>query len=243
MNAYTRPIAEFYPLSTPQSKRWGRIRRTTGLIAAISMLLLSTLACSISPEKVLASSPIPPGNVLFQDDFSDPNSSWDTWSDSNSVTSYDQGGLRIVVNQPHFDFWSRPGKRFDQAHLSVLTTKLAGPDNNDFGLICRFKNRDNFYAFLISSDGYGGILKVLNGVYTIISGPSLQYFEVIRQGEAQNVIEAVCNESMLQLMVNGEKVLEAQDGDLTTGEVGVIAGAYEVSGVDILFDDFKVMNP
>jgi hypothetical protein len=218
-------------------------RKMLGALIVLILLAASSLACSFSPGEVMASNESVGGTVLFQDNFSDPNSGWDVWSNSNSLASYEQGGLRIQVNQSHFDFWSRPGKRYDQVILKVSATKLAGPDDNDYGLICRYKNRDNFYAFLISSDGYGGILKVQNGQYGLISGSNLQYSDVIKEGSSRNDLMAICSGNDLKLIVNGKQVAQAKDNELISGEVGVLAGAYGTPGVDILFNDFKAIKP
>jgi hypothetical protein len=43
--------------------------------------------------------------------------------------------------------------------------------------------------------------------------------------------------------VNGVAVMNATDTDLSGGLVGLIAGTFEESGVDILFDNFIVTKP
>ena len=90
----------------------------------------------------------PRPNSIFVDDFSNPASGWETWSDANgSFVAYQNGGLRILVKDKQFDYWSRPGKRFVDARIEVDAIKVAGPNDNDFGLICRSQDRNNFYAF------------------------------------------------------------------------------------------------
>jgi hypothetical protein len=38
-------------------------------------------------------------------------------------------------------------------------------------------------------------------------------------------------------------VATAQDTDLANGDVGVLAGAFDEAGVDVLFDHFVVIQP
>lgn len=217
------------------------MKRWRGFLLLAGMAAFS-LACTL-PTLAPAGSPPAAGEVLFRDDFSDLESGWDTWDNGLSFVRYEYGGLRILVNEPHFDYWSRPKKNFGDVRLEVEAAKLGGPDNNDFGLLCRYQDRDNFYAFLVSSDGYGGILKVKDGSYELIGEGQLQYNETIRQGSAANYLRAECVGARLSLFVNGQKLHEVQDADFSSGDVGVIVGAYEVPGVDIFFDNFVVYNP
>jgi hypothetical protein len=183
------------------------------------------------------------GDVLFQDDFSDAGSGWATWNRDGSEVAYRSGGLAIRVNEVRYDYWSRPGKRFADAILAVDSNKISGTDNNDFGLICRYRNSDNFYAFLISSDGYYGIVRVQDGNYQILGADSLQFHEAIRTGDAANQLQAECNGNQLTFLVNGVIVGQAQDSTFSAGEVGLLAGTYDEPGVEILFDNFIVIQP
>lgn len=183
------------------------------------------------------------GSILFQDDFSNLKSGWNTWNKNDSLVAYQAGGLRIFVNEPEIDYWSRPKYSFDDTMINVDAVKIGGPDNNQYGVICRYQDEANFYGFLISSDGYAGIIKVFEGNYQMISGKMLAYQDAIIQGDALNYLRADCNQSDLTFYINGTKVLEAQDNSFTSGDVGLIAGTYEETGVDIFFDNFIVYKP
>ena len=219
------------------------MKRTPAALITLMILILISLACS-GPEVLNQSQNTPqPGAVLFQDDFSNANSGWATWDDGVSMVAYQDGGLRIFVGEAQFDYWSTPGEKFLDTRVEVEAAKLSGSDDNDFGILCRYKDPDNFYALLISSDGYAGILKVKEGEYKLISGESMDYFEVIQKGTALNRLEGQCVGSKLILSANGEQLLEVDDFDFMYGETGVIAGSYDESGVDIFFDNFIVYNP
>ncbi|NJN80226.1 MAG: hypothetical protein HC797_07025, partial [Anaerolineales bacterium] len=43
--------------------------------------------------------------------------------------------------------------------------------------------------------------------------------------------------------VNGFQVAQAQDSTLTSGDVGILAGTFDTPGVDIVFDNFVVLQP
>jgi hypothetical protein len=217
------------------------MRSTVTIIVLILLAVFST-SCDISEISVLPQA-AESGAVLFSDNFSNPNSGWDTWSQDGSFVTYQDGTLRIYVNEPQYSYWSRPGKRYDDARIRVDATRIGGPEDNDMGIICRFKNEDNYYAFLISSDGYGGIVKVKDGQYHLLTGEALAYIEAVKTDSETNAIGADCIGSKLALFVNGLLVAFAEDSDFMTGEVGLIAGTYDLTGVDIAFDNFIVLKP
>jgi hypothetical protein len=130
-------------------------------------LLLVTLACSaLGGPQINASTLVPEqigANVLYSDDFSDPDSGWDRVQAEEGVTDYENGQYRIFVDQAQHDYWANPGQSFTDVQVEADATKIGGPDDNDFGLICRYQDVENFYAFLISSDGFYAIMKYSDG--------------------------------------------------------------------------------
>jgi hypothetical protein len=184
-----------------------------------------------------------PERLLFQDDFSNPNSGWDSLHNEDGVTDYQNGQYRIFVNTTNTDVWANPGLNFTNTIIEVDATKVGGDDNNDLGVICRYKDDENFYFFVISSDGYYGIGKLKDGQQVLIGMESMPPTDVVKQGAATNHIQAVCDGSTLRLVVNGELLAETTDPDLTSGDAGLLAGSFEDPGTDILFDNFVVREP
>jgi hypothetical protein len=184
-----------------------------------------------------------PERLLFQDDFSNPNSGWDSLHNEDGVTDYQNGQYRIFVNTTNTDVWANPGLNFTNTIIEVDATKVGGDDNNDLGVICRYKDDENFYFFVISSDGYYGIGKLKDGQQVLIGMESMPPTDVVKQGAATNHIQAVCDGSTLRLVVNGDLLAETTDPDLTSGDAGLLAGSFEDPGTDILFDNFVVREP
>lgn len=210
----------------------------------LTVLASASLACSgVSLASSSIGNAVPNSQVLYQDDFSKSDSGWGTWKQDVSEVSYQSGGLRVLIKEPHYDYWSRPGKRFADARLEVDATRLSGPENNDFGLICRYRNSDNFYAFVSSSDGYYGIVLVKDGQYQVLGSEQLQYSSTIRKGNATNHLRGECIGNTLTFSINKKPLMQVEDSTFKSGEVGVMAGSYDKPGVDILFDNFIVMKP
>ncbi len=183
------------------------------------------------------------GSVVFQDDFSNPESGWNRAETEDGSVDYLDGVYRIRVDATQVDLWANPGRLFNDARVSVRAVKAGGPDDNDFGAICRYQNNRNFYAFLISSDGYYGILRFQDGQRTTLGQDGLRPSSAIRQGEAENSILVECIGDRLGLWVNGVLVQEVRDSTHAAGDVGLIAGTFDEPGVDIHFDNLIVYQP
>ena len=157
-------------------------------------LILLVLCTACSPQYVNAgrSQAQIPGTTLYSDDFSNPASGWGVWNRDGALVEYQSGTLRILVQNTQYDFWSVAGQNFSDVQVEVDSKKIAGPDDNDFGLICRYVDLNNFYQFMVSSDGYYGIAKMKNGQYSLIGADQLQFSTAIAQGGAANRLRADC---------------------------------------------------
>jgi hypothetical protein len=222
------------------------------ILAALTVLALVTLACalpSLGGRYTTGSDDggsVVDNNLLFMDDFSDTGSGWDRYQDELVSTDYFNDAYRIQVFTPAYWAWAIPNQYFSgDVRVTVHGTMRGGPLDNAFGVICRHKDVENFYLFMISSDGYVGIGRRINGSdLELISGDSLVTSDAILQGQgATNAIQADCIGSTLTLTVNGTQVLTVTDTSLTSGDVGLAASTFSESGVDILFDNFTVMRP
>lgn len=188
--------------------------------------------------------PLPTSNIIFMDEFTYNTTGWSTWSDESGIVNYENGGMRIVVNEPNALHWTNPGLTFQDVQIEVDAIKQAGPDENDIGVICRYQDAQNMYFFVISSDGYYGIGKLKGGEETLIGMDKFGYDNnAIRTGQATNHLRADCIGSKLTLHVNDKKLAEVEDSDFPLGDVGLLAGSYDTPGVDILFDNFVVKEP
>lgn len=203
--------------------------------------ILSISACSAVNQNLPASN-LPPGSILFQDDFAQQTTGWDRMLVNEGVMDYDSGGYRILVNALQTNFWSTPSKTFTDTRIEVDTGKLAGPDENRIGLLCRFNGKD-YYFFIISSDGYYG-MGIFKESQAILLGQNEMLTSAnINKGLAINHLRADCAGQTLTFYVNGFQIAQTQDATLTSGDVGIIAGTFATSGVDIIFDNFVVLQP
>lgn len=204
------------------------------------LLITCLAACSALPTQQPQA--LPSGSVLFQDDFASASTGWDRMLVQEGVMDYDGGGYRILVNALQTNFWSTPNKNFTDVRLEVDTGKLAGPDENRIGLLCRFNGKD-YYFFIITSDGFYGIGLFKDGQAVLLGQSELLSSANINKGLAINHLRADCVGQTLTFYVNGFQIAQAQDATLPSGDVGMLAGTFATPGVDIIFDNFVALQP
>ena len=211
----------------------------TGLMLAIALL---ASACA-SPAAATPGDP----NTLLKDDFSKPSSGWDKYTGAEGQVGYDNGQYLIRVDQPQIYLWGTPGLNLADLTLAVDTSQAAGPVNNEFGVICRFaKNGDknSFYFFAISSDGYYASGKVVQNKLTYLDPKDFQASKTVQTGaSAVNHLAATCQGNRMTFAVNGTPLSSFTDDELKRGDVGLMAGTFDEGGVAIHFDNVVVTKP
>ena len=194
-----------------------------------------------------ASVPIPavpagsPGDVLYQEQFESNTTGWARIANDNGIMDYDGGGYRILVRQPRLNIWSTSKKDYSDVRVEADVIKLNGPDENRMGLICRYQGGD-YYFFMISNDGYYVIGKFIGGMTLLLSQSEMQATDAIQTG-TMNHLRADCIGDRLTFYINFTEVASATDTDFPSGDVGVVAGSFTEPGVDVLFDNFVVIQP
>ncbi|HEX5506223.1 MAG TPA: hypothetical protein VFW96_26630 [Thermomicrobiales bacterium] len=206
------------------------------------------LAGLLGREQYLAKTQ-PQRNVILKDDFSNPNSGWDQGQfPSGDSIAYANGGYRFTLSQPHKALVASNSKlaNLTDTRVEVDATRIGGPDDNLFGILCRATDSGDFYVAAISSGGeIAGLgdfvlLKVKNDQTTVlVEGAD----SAIHTGGATNRIRFDCVGNSLTLYVNGQRVAGVQDGDLTSGEVALTAVSDNTPGVAIRFDNFAATKP
>ncbi len=212
--------------------------RSKQFLLVLSLLMLAGLACFSVGTKT------PATNVLFYDDFSDASKKWDQVSEDTRITDYYNGTYRISVNSKDSDAWANPSDQsFTDSRIEADAIKNGGPDDNDFGLVCRYTTIDKFYYGVISSDGYYAIMKMTSDGGNPIGKKTMMESDQVNKGAATNHLRLDCIGSTLTLYVNGTQIDQQTDSDYTAGNAGLIAGTFANPGTDILFDNFIVYKP
>ncbi len=227
---------------------------------ALGMMSPATPTPAATPEPGLPTfTPLPPATLepglptstpqpeaLYSDDFSDADSGWDVYDDEDASAEYADGKFAITVKSSKWLAWANSNEvDLDDVVIEVNASMISGSEDNEFGVICRYQDKDNFYYFIISADGYAGITRMSGDDQTIISSAEGKYqqSDVVNQGLATNSIKVVCAGDNLELYANGELIAQAQDATISGGDIGLIVGTYDEGNVRIEFDDVMVSAP
>ncbi len=197
----------------------------------------------LRPESEARNAPQSLGIVLFQDDFSDPNSGWDRVRDGESIQDYEEGSYRFSISRPAWYYWSTPNLKFSDVRIEVQALDASADSLNAFGVICRYQDAGNFYFFSITTDGYFGASKFENGLETYLGQGTMDSSPAIVQGAGSNHLGVECLGDRLRFFVNGAPLLEVRDSSFSNGDVGLIATLLEGTASEVRFDNFSVVAP
>lgn len=225
------------------SPRWRSI-----LILAVIALAVVVVWVALTPRQPARRAPrYDDPNLLLLDDFSNVDSGWDSYSDLEKTLNYNNGQYVIALDVLDKIVWATPQLDFADVRFEVDTAYFAGPINNEFGVMCRYTQQGDahsFYFFVISSDGYYALGKVIQNKRTILDPADYAPSTAIKLGETDvNHLTATCQGAQMSLSINGTPVGSFSDNELTHGDVGLLAGTFDEAGVKIHFDNVEVRRP
>lgn len=185
--------------------------------------------------------------VLIADDFSgEEDCGWVLYNRGGAVAAVTGGVMQLTTSQVGSLWWTNPDRSFDDVVITVDAAQISGPDNNAYGVICRYQDPENFYLFLISGDGYYAIGKYQSGseqVLYLTPNNEYQPSEAINRGAASNRLEVRCVGNELSLAINGMPQPAVTDPTFVVGDVGLGVSTLEAGTAVVEFDNFRVTSP
>jgi len=210
----------------------------------------------------------PSGELMYVATFDEGgfNADWQQYSGRLSAQIAD-GVMRIEAGAVNSGPYSVAAPYFADFDGHVEAWALSGPENNGYGMIFRLVDRQNYYLFLVSSDGYYQVRRVVDGdekeLSTWIESP------VVNRGfDAVNKLRVVARGDQFQFYVNNEQVqvcvpnnpeaastyfmdtcIDGQmldtltDSSIAQGRIGVVATSLEQPDVVVAFDNLVVYSP
>ena len=239
------------------------VRHRSLAAAAVALVVLVLLGLSFyqatgdddvsGPKNALTATPetlaVREGEILLQDDFSDPTSGWGSAVYEEGEAGYVEGAYRIFVKQAEVQVFndSDVSPRVQGLRLEFEATQLAGTSGDLVGARC-FTDIDSDAGYILgiapAEQGYR--VEAFRGDdYRLLESSGERVDAVLPQGE-ENELRVECVASPdgpigLTLEVNGEALVRAEDEETTRGfdGFGIIVDTTE-GGAEALFDDFVV---
>ena len=195
------------------------------------------------PEADVAPSPapVPPaGRLILRESFA-TTGIWFTADHDRFWIDYVDDGYRIYND--FYNSYVSSVRTFDLAdvYVEVDAVRIAGPETGYYGVVSRWEDIHNYYAFVISSDGFYGIVRVEDGQPQFLA-QGLDRSGLINLNDSNRIGGAI-EDKTLTLYVNGEALLQVEDETFETGAVGLMVGTRPVSGVEVHFDDLHLYVP
>lgn len=179
------------------------------------------------------------GQMIFEDDFSDPNSGWEGIIDEMGEAKYENGEYTISVNEPMYFVYAEQEYSYDSIVIEADLRVVESVGDADFGFICGLKD-DNFTILEISEDGYYSIWKQKGDEVSYLV--DWDYSQVLAGGGPYR-LSAQCGRDQIILAVDGQILATAVDPDYLPGSIGMMAGTFDVPGIKVAFDNLKIMIP
>jgi hypothetical protein len=184
----------------------------------------------------LSSSPEPNFTLAYKDGAF--TMGWPTGNDSDVYYHFTRGGYAIVNRVQYDVVYSTRGAPYVDTRVEVTGSRVSGPLDGYYGVICRFADGRNYYFFAAGSDGWYGIGKKNDGVMTFLK-EKIDTSKV-HTGNVPNLIRGDCVGNTLTLYVNGVKLVMVEDNDFSGGTTGLAVGTHKDTPYEAFFDDFAV---
>lgn len=195
---------------------------------AAALLFLAAVLCACGAEE----------HGPWKEPFDDAGN-WQLSADAAASVAVADGVLRIHVFELGQVAWAAASRTYSDFHLTVEATQVSGPDDNEYGVLVRMAGDQQFYVFSISGDGYARAAWYSSGSWNLL-GQDWMPSDTIRQGAATNVLEVEARGATFIFSVNGTQVLQVEDAQLTKGDIGLYAGAFNEANVVVDFDNLEV---
>lgn len=220
-------------------------KNTYFLFLVLSFGLLLN-ACSTFHDGKICQDKLPwksSGDILLEENFSNPSSHWEEVNNAYEIKRYSDQGYFIFIQPNQSRTVSTSGKVFSDIKFSVDAQKVTGSRDTNYGLVCRYQDKHNYYGFSIGTDGYVGVFKVVQGETQLLSGNQFSVSDHVHQDDGVNAIIASCINDHLSLNVNGTDVLTVNDDTFSLGEAGLFFETAAEGKASGIFNHFLVVKP
>ncbi len=204
------------------------------------VMLLMLAGCSDTPLAISNS------DVLYQDTFSvGETGPWQVEGDASGRTAVLDGELIIELDAPALmQFVTLPEPIFTDFVMQVDARILAGSPQSSYGLLFRMQNATQFYRFDITGDGMFIVeRRNSDGSWTRFV-PDWTDSAAINQGvDAVNQLRVEAVGDTMRFYVNDTLLQQVSDGQFVGGTIGLDAGTFGQSGLQVAFDNLVVQRP
>ncbi len=180
----------------------------------------------------------PAQGLIFYDDFSDPASGWETYSEEYGEVRYEEGALALAAKGREATAAVRcPGIQPQDFDLSFEATPLSEPGDWQYGVDIRRVPGGNAISFSLTADGRYSVYEAVDG--KVVSWGDDTPSEAI-ETSGTNRIAIYAYGPSLTFYVNGERLAEVTDAPVREGEIILWVYSPGEQEVKVAFDNVVV---
>jgi hypothetical protein len=173
------------------------------------------------------------------DEFSSDDSSWETFYDGETSIFYRNRRLNFAIDVEDTIIWTAGDHSPRSFYLELDTIHRDGSLDNQLGIVFRYQDRDNFYLFSISSDGYYSLFAQIEDEWGDIVKWNVS--DVIETGDgSRNTLGLLVEGNTYTLLINDYLIATVTDDALTEGAIGMAAGSFSEAPVEVAFDNYRL---
>lgn len=218
-----------------------RRRRWIGPAALVGLLLVAAAFWMLrdggAPDR-----PYYLETPLFADDFSDPRSGWEVWTNERSSAQYEGGQFHLRQSASGVMAVSRAFRTFEDLALQVDAAPLALPAGSSYGVFVGFDGSDTYGMLEVSDEGDYRIVSVRDGAADLVA--DWTPLPALHEGEMTRLL-ALRDGGALTFSLNGRPLPEFI-ADYVPGDLALFVSKADGAGagdVHVAFDDLKVWVP
>lgn len=195
-----------------------------------------------TPAPTSPSDASPPELTLaYEDDFSDSFGGWDDAFDTYTRKVYGNNRYQIEVTASNLVAWGLANRDVADFEIEVEARQEDGDEKSSYGLLFRFADRENFYRFDVSGDGFYLLSKFIDGEWiTIVDWTESEF---INPGQTGNVLKVSAFGPNITVWANGQQLAAVTDDSLPHGNFGFFAGTFSEPYTWVSYDNLKMWTP
>ncbi len=178
-------------------------------------------------------------SLTYEEDFSDPFSGWDDAFDAYTTKQYGNNRYQIEVSTSNLIAWGLANRDVADFEVEVEARQEDGSIENSYGLLFRVQDRNNFYRFDISSDGFYLLSKFVEGEWeTLVDWTASEHIS-----PETNLLKVSAFGPEITINANGQPLTTITDESLTHGNFGFFASTFNEPYMWVSYDNLKLWTP
>jgi len=179
------------------------------------------------------------GEVLFEDDFTDPKA-WQLGQTSTGSIAFGTNELTIAIGEMNATLTSlREVPTFSDFYLEITAAPSMCRELDEYGMLFRVTSASDFYRFSLSCNGQVRLDRLIGGDASSPQ-PWMMSGAVPPGAPSSSRIGIAANGSKMDFFVNGQYQFSIKDPQLTSGGLGVFARSTNKMAVTVNFSNLVV---